>query len=202
MPSSRSLDFWFEFGSQYSYLSVMRIEPLAANHDVVVRWRPFLLGPIFHRLGFGGSPFVEQKLKGEYAWKDLERQARKFELAWKRPSRFPRSAVLPARIALLAAGQPWGPEFCRRAISMNFVQDREMDDARAMHELLASIGLPAAELIESAQADDNKQRLRRHTDEAWELGIFGAPMFVTGGEMFWGNDRLEDALAHCSRQPV
>ncbi len=202
MSASHSLDFWFEFGSQYSYLSVMRIAPLAASHTVTVRWRPFLLGPIFRQLGFAGSPFVEQKLKGEYVWKDLARQARKFGLGWQRPSRFPRSAVLPARIALLAADESWGPEFCRRVMAMNFVEDREIDDASAMHALLTAMALPAESLIASAQQESNKSRLREQTDTAWEMGIFGAPMFVADGEMFWGNDRLEDALAHCTGRAV
>lgn len=196
--SRPSLDFWFEFGSQYSYLSVMRIGPLAAAHGVDVRWRPFLLGPIFRSLGWNTSPFVLQKQKGEYAWKDLERQARKYGLPWRRPSQFPRSAVLPARIALLGAQQPWSEAFAREAISLNFVHDEEIDAEPAMRRVLDGLGLPSSEILAQAQSDENKLRLRQQTEEAQRLGIFGAPTFMVRGEMFWGNDRLEDALAFCS----
>src|SRR4051812_19200685 len=77
-PPSRILDFWFEFGSNYSYLSVMRIEPEAARLGVQIRWRPFLLGPIFRSFGWETSPFVLQKAKGEYVWKDMARECRKY----------------------------------------------------------------------------------------------------------------------------
>ncbi|MEJ7931656.1 2-hydroxychromene-2-carboxylate isomerase [Ramlibacter sp. AN1015] len=191
------LDFWFEFASHYSYLSVMRIEDLARQHGVRVRWNPFLLGPIFRSLGFATSPFVEQKEKGDYAWRDLQRQAEKFALPWRQPSRFPRGSVLPARIALVGAGQVWGPEFCRRAMALNFVEDTEIDDADAMAGVLESLGQPAAQVIALAQSEPVKLRLRAQTEAARALGIFGAPTFFARGEMFWGNDRLEDALAHC-----
>ena len=90
-----SIEFWFEFGSNYSYLSAMRIEEAAAQCGVVVRWRPFLLGPIFQSFGWSSSPFVLQKAKGAYVWKDMERQCDKYGIPWQMPSVFPRPATLP-----------------------------------------------------------------------------------------------------------
>ena len=197
--TERVVDFWFEFGSHYSYLSVMRIGVVAAAHGVRVRWRPFLLGPIFRELGWATSPFVVQKEKGEYAWKDVERQARKLALPFRRPSRFPRSAVLPARIALIGAGRPWGPAFVQETMRLNFVHDREMDLEEAMAQVLQELALPAKAILAEAQTEAGKQRLRAQTQEARALGIFGAPTFFAGGEMFWGNDRMEDAFAACLR---
>ena len=104
---SPTLDFWFEFGSNYSYLSVMRIEAEAAARGVRIHWRPFLLGPIFRALGFDNSPFVLQKEKGAYVWKDMERQCRKYGIALTRPSVFPRAALLAMRVALLGAEREW-----------------------------------------------------------------------------------------------
>ncbi|RQO42116.1 disulfide bond formation protein DsbA [Variovorax sp. KBW07] len=191
------LDFWFDFGSNYSYLSVMRIEQEAARHGVGIRWRPFLLGPIFRSFGWESSPFVRQKQKGDYAWKDMARQCRKHGLPWKQPTHFPRPAVLPLRIALVGAEQPWMGEFCRRTMAMNFAEDRGIDSPQAMHTLLVDMGLPAHRIIEEAVCDLNKLKLRRQTGSAAEKGIFGAPTFFAGDEMFWGNDRLDDALAFC-----
>ena len=191
------LDFWFEFGSNYSYLSVMRIEDEAARHGIGIRWQPFLLGPIFRSFGWESSPFVLQKEKGDYTWKDMVRQCRKYGLPWQQPTTFPRAAVLPLRIALVGASQPWMGEFCRRTMRMNFAEDRDIDSPQAMRDLLGELGLPAHRIIEEAIADANKQRLRRQTETAAEKAIFGAPTFFVGDEMFWGNDRLDEAIAFC-----
>ncbi len=110
-----TIELWFEFGSSYSYLSVMRIEQLAAGLGVTVQWRPFLLGPIFKSFGWSTSPFVVQTWKTEYVWRDMERECRKYGLAWTRPTAFPRTALLPARVATS----------CGCAIKLNSPEPRE-----------------------------------------------------------------------------
>lgn len=188
------IEFWFEFGSNYSYLSVMRIEDAAARAGLTVDWRPFLLGPIFRGLGWATSPFVLQPAKGEYVWNDMARQCRKLGLPWTRPSVFPRHALLPLRVALLGAEQPWIGAYCRRMMSLNFAEDREIDRPEVVAEVLEALGLPSASIIEAAQSQANKLRLRQQTDAAQARGIFGAPTFFVDGEMYWGNDRLDDAV--------
>jgi 2-hydroxychromene-2-carboxylate isomerase len=195
--ASRTLDFWFEFGSNYSYLSVMRIEQEAARLGVRVRWQPFLLGPIFRSLGWSTSPFVLQKRKGEYVWKDMVRECRKYGLPWTQPTTFPRSALLPMRVALIGVDEEWMGEYCRRIMLLNFAADRDIDSAETVGNVLRELDLPVAHILEQAQAEANKLRLRRQTDMAQALGIFGAPTFFAGTEMFWGNDRMDDALACC-----
>jgi 2-hydroxychromene-2-carboxylate isomerase len=195
------LEFWFEFGSCYSYLSVMRIEALAARAGVQLLWRPLLLGPIFKALGFSTSPFLLQREKGTYVWRDMERESAKYGLGWRRPREFPRRALLPARVALLGAdrGAPWVAEFSRRVMQLNFVEDRGIDVPETIAAVLGDLGLAAAALLAAAQSEENKRRLREQTEEAARRGIFGAPTFLIGSEMFWGNDRLEDALAFAAR---
>jgi 2-hydroxychromene-2-carboxylate isomerase len=195
--SPPTIEFWFEFGSNYSYLSVMRIEHEAARLGVTVQWRPFLLGPIFKSFGWSTSPFVLQTWKTEYIWRDMERECRKYGLAWRRPSTFPRTALLPARVALIGAEQAWMGEFCRRIMQLNFAADQTIDSAACVSEVLAQLGLREQEILDEAQSDANKLRLRSQTDLAKDKGIFGAPTFFVGEEMFWGNDRLDDALAYC-----
>lgn len=190
-----TLEFWFEFGSNYSYLSVMRIEAAAARQGVRVLWKPFLLGPIFRALGMDNSPFVLQKEKGAYMWQDMLRQCRKYDLPWRRPSVFPRLGVLPLRVALAGEGQPWVGPFCQAVMQLNFVHDQEINSEAALAPVLEGLGLPAGEILAAAGSDAVKARLRAHTDEARARGVFGAPTFFVGEEMFWGNDRLDDALA-------
>ena len=190
----REIEFWFEFGSNYSYLSVMRIEAAAARYQLPIRWKPFLLGPIFRSFGWATSPFVLQEKKGDYVWKDMARECRKYGLPWQRPSAFPRAALLPLRVALVGAEQPWMGAYCRRVMSLNFAEDRDIDAHDVVADVLGQLGLPAPQIISEALSDANKLKLRQQTEAAQALGIFGAPTFFVGGEMFWGNDRLDDAL--------
>ena len=188
------LEFWFEFGSNYSYLSVMRIEHLAREAGVGIAWRPFLLGPIFRDLGWNSSPFVLQAEKGRYTWNDMRRRAARYGLAFNMPSTFPRTALLPMRVALLAADEPWVGNFCQRVMVQNFVDDLDIahpDNTR--HALEGLVADPDA-FMAAAQGEDIKARLREQTGQARARGIFGAPTFFVGDEMFWGDDRLEDAL--------
>ena len=190
------IEFWFEFGSNYSYLSLMRIEALTERAGVPLRWKPFLLGPIFRELGWQSSPFAEQKEKGEYVWRDMARRAAKYGLPFTRPSRFPRRAVLPLRVALLGAEQPWMGEFCRRIILRNWSQDAEIDQEDCVLAALEGLVADPAAVLCAAQEEGNKAALRAQTAEARARGIFGAPTFIVQGEMFWGDDRLEDALEY------
>src|SRR5580698_9794978 len=160
------IDFWFDFGSNYSYLSVMRIEAQAALHHVQVRWQPFLLGPVFHALGYDTSPSVLQKEKGEYVWQDMVRQCRKYGLPWRRPAVFPRRALLPLRVAIFGVDEPWIGAFCRDVMRLNFAQDREIDSPETVSEVLMQQGLPAQKIIADALTDDNKLKLRYQTERA------------------------------------
>ena len=195
-PSEQSpeIEFWFEFGSNYSYLSVMRIEDEARRRGVRIAWKPFLLGPIFRALGFENSPFVLQKEKGAYVWQDMARQCRKYGLRWTQPSTFPRLGVLPLRVALLGAERPWIGAFCRKVMELNWALDQDINQPEPLARILAELGLPAADILDQAQAEPTKTLLREQTEQARVRGIFGAPTFFVGTEMFWGNDRLDDAL--------
>jgi 2-hydroxychromene-2-carboxylate isomerase len=190
------LDFWYEFGSTYSYLSVSRIEGLARAAEISVSWRAFLLGPIFKEQSWSDSPFNVYPAKGRYMWRDMERLCAGYGIPFARPSHFPRNGLLAARVACLARAEaePWLPGFVRAVFRANFAEDREIGDVLEIRSILDSLDLPGEELIGRAQTPENKQRLRDETEQAMEIGIFGAPSFVAGGELFWGNDRLEDAL--------
>jgi 2-hydroxychromene-2-carboxylate isomerase len=188
------IEFWFDFGSNYSYISAMRIEEAAADAGRQVLWRPFLLGPIFRGFGWETSPFVLQKEKGAYMWRDMQRECDRFRIAWKQPSVFPRASVLAHRIALLACEEPWVARFCRGVMRRNFVQDQGIEGPDDLAPLLQAAGQDAAHWIARGTSEEAKTRLREATGQAQRRGIFGAPSFFVAGEMFWGNDRLEQAL--------
>lgn len=195
------LEFWFEFASTYSYAAAMRIEAEAARAGVEVEWRPFLLGPIFREQGWNDSPFNLFEAKGRYMWRDLERECARLGIPFRRPTVFPRNGLLAARIACQGQQDRWLPAFVRAVFAANFADDREISDPDVMRAIIESLGLPAEALIAGAGDPAVKERLRAQTEHAARIGIFGAPSFVAGDELFWGNDRLEQALEH-ARAPM
>ncbi|MGJ0223505.1 2-hydroxychromene-2-carboxylate isomerase, partial [Streptococcus pyogenes] len=145
-------------------------------------------------LGWASSPFVVQKEKGAYVWLDMARECARYGVPWKMPTTFPRGSVLGHRLAIAAAGEPWLEAYCRAMFLRNFAHDQEIEGVDAASAALASIGQHSGIWIERATSEEVKLRLRNQTEEAREKGIFGAPTFFVGTEMFWGNDRLEQAL--------
>jgi 2-hydroxychromene-2-carboxylate isomerase len=195
MANRPALDFWFEFASTYSYPAAMRIGALARDRGVIVRWRPFLLGPVFKAQGWDNSPFNIYPVKGRYMWRDLERICAAAGLPFVRPAVFPQNTILAARVALVALGEGWGEDFSCAVYAAEFGEGRDIGAPGLIADILTALGRDADAVITRAQADDNKLVLRKNTEEAQALGIFGAPSIVTaGGELFWGNDRLEAAL--------
>ena len=194
------LDFWFDFASTYSYLAAARIRPLAAAAKVQVRFRPFLLGPIFKAQGWDTSPFNLYEPKGRYMWRDMQRLAAELSLPFRRPDPFPQNSLLPARVALFGLGQGWGEDFSVAVFHAQFVEDGRIDEPLTLAEILSRLDVDADAALEAAQSDDIKSHLRSEVEAAQQLGVFGAPSFTTGdGELFWGNDRLERALIWAQR---
>jgi 2-hydroxychromene-2-carboxylate isomerase len=195
-----TIDFWLEFASTYSYPAAERIGALARAAGVTVRWRPFLLGPIFQSQGWNTSPFNVYPGKGRYMWRDVERICTGLGLPLKRLEKFPQNSLLAARVALVGFDDDWGEEFSRAVYRAEFGEGRDIGDESVVAGILKDLGSDPAKVLAQAQTTQNKARLRSETEEAQRLGLFGAPSFVTAdGELFWGNDRLEAALAWATR---
>jgi 2-hydroxychromene-2-carboxylate isomerase len=194
------LDFWHDFASTYSYLAAMRAEPLAEAAGVSLSWRPFLLGPIFVAQGWTTSPFNIFPLKGRYMVRDIQRLCAERGLTFRLPEPFPQNSLLASRLAL-AVPDERRPAFSRAVYLAEFGEGRSISDVGLLSELLQRLGLNAEELFEQARSDALRARLRAETQTAQEIGLFGAPSFVAGdGEIFWGDDRLEQALAWAKGQ--
>ncbi|MFM9862473.1 MAG: 2-hydroxychromene-2-carboxylate isomerase [Micropepsaceae bacterium] len=188
------LEFWFEFASTYSYPAAYAVEAAAVARGVEVKWRSFLLGPIFAGQGWNDSPFNIYPAKGRYMWRDLARICAGQGLPLKKPSQFPRGSMLAARIACRFADEPWTGEFVRRVYSANFADDADISSPFVIGKVLADMGQVPAPILQAAQAQETKEAFRVQSDRAAELGIIGAPSFVVDGEVFWGRDRLTRAL--------
>lgn len=195
MSSRPGVEFWFDFTSLYSYPAVMRVEALAQAHGRSVLWRPFLLGPVFRALGWQGPPLFVHSAKGDYAWRDVARRCRLHGLPFQRPPAFPMPSVLALRVATLGVDAPWIGAFCREVMRVGFGEARAIDSEDVLGSILRGLGLAPGEVLARATSDSNKAALRARTEEATARGIFGAPMTCVDGEMFWGDDRLEEAMA-------
>jgi 2-hydroxychromene-2-carboxylate isomerase len=194
------LEFWYEFASTYSYPAAMRVESLAAAAGVAVRWRPFLLGPIFGSQGWRDSPFNIYPVKGKYMWRDLERICAREGLPLALPPHaFPQNGLKAARLALAGGADGWTPAFTRAVYTANFAQQKDIADDAVLADILARLGIDPAGTAAAANAPFNKERLKAQTDEAVARGLFGAPSLTVGEELFWGNDRLEDAIAWAAK---
>lgn len=193
--SATPLEFWFDFASTYSYVAAMRIEDLCRSAGVPLAWRPFLLGPIFARQGWDDSHFNIYPARGAYMWRDLERLTTKFGLPWRRPSVFPRITTLAARVACAVAGEPWAGAFIRRCFVANFGEDRAVGEETVVRDVIRELGRDDDSVLAVAVDGAHRRLLRANTERAIERGIFGAPDCIVGGELFWGEETLEDAIA-------
>ena len=188
------LQFWFEFASTYSYLAASRLTRAAAARGVDVDWCPFLLGPIFAEMGWRDSPFNIYEAKGVYMWHDVARQAERYGVPFRRPSAFPRNGLLAARIAVVAREEGWIADFVPAVYRANFFDDRDIGERETLADILVALDRNPEKTLARANEPEIKAVLRENVEKARGLGIFGAPTFVVGGELFWGDDRLDLAL--------
>lgn len=191
-----TLQFWYEFASTYSYPAAMRIDAVAERYKLDVSWQPFLLGPIFKTHGWDTSPFNLHPEKGRYMWRDLARICAKLDLPpITRPNPFPQNGLKAARIALALTDNASRKDFSRAVFQAEFADGLAIDDDKVLNRILEELNLPVRETIALSRSAETKDRLKSQVATARLKGIFGAPSFVAGdGELFWGNDRLEDAL--------
>jgi len=193
------IDFWFDFASTYSYPTAFRIENICRDAHVELKWRPFLLGPIFSSQGWNDSPFNIYSIKGQYMWRDLERICVDAHIPFRRPTVFPRNGLLAARIACWFEDELWLPEFVRKVYAANFALDLDVSDDEVIGNILRELDQPLS-ILTTAQAPEVKLKLRSQTEQASALQIFGAPSFTVGNELFWGNDRLQAAVAWANKK--
>jgi 2-hydroxychromene-2-carboxylate isomerase len=184
-------DFFFDIASGYSYLASSQVQPLAQRTGVPVRWRPFLLGAAFKATG-NETP---ARIPAKAAWmvRDMALWARQYGMPVAFPSRFPIHSVTPMRL-LVAAGRLHGEAAIARLAHPLFeaawALDQDVNDPAVLARCATAAGFDAAALAAAVGDAETKDALRAHTDEAIRLGVFGAPAFVVGDELFWGNDRL------------
>lgn len=194
MSSTGTIDFWFMIGSTYTYLTVSRLRQVEAATGIRFRWRPFNVRAIMQEMN--NIPFATKPIKLAYMWRDVERRASKYGLSSKVPAPYPlKNLELANRVAVLGASEGWCADYARATYRRWFVDGKEAGAEPNLSESLREIGQDPGRIIPAASEDSVGRALEAATAEAKGLKIFGAPTFVARGELFWGDDRLEDAIA-------
>jgi 2-hydroxychromene-2-carboxylate isomerase len=199
--AAETIDFWFTMGSTYSYLSVMRLKDVERAHGVAFRWRPFHLLIILQEMKH--VPFADKPAKMHYMWRDLERRAAMHGIAAALPAPYPAKASVTANLVALAGmREGWGADFVRAAYRRWMQEGEETGDEPNLSSSLRDIGQDPGRVLKLANSRETDDLLRAETETAKQLGIFGSPTFVVGRELFWGDDRLEDAISWCEHGAV
>lgn len=192
--AKKTMELWLEYASTYSYLTVARIGGLAAQHGVTIDWQPFWLYPVREQQGLP-APFPDGSARERYMWRDLERRAKDLGLPYRKPEVYPFRSVGIARVAMVAAREGWCQPFTEAAFRLHWTQGVLMSTPENLAQALAEVGQNRERVEALASLSEIKEVLTQQTPRAIERGIFGAPSFVVNGELFWGDDRLQEALA-------
>jgi 2-hydroxychromene-2-carboxylate isomerase len=193
MPAD-SIDFWFTMGSTYTYLTVMRLGELQQSSGIRFCWRPFHLLAILQEMKH--VPFADKPAKCAYMWRDIERRAAMHDLAVSLPAPYPaKQSIVANLVAIVGMRQGWGDDFVRAAYRRWFELGQETGSEPNVSESLREIGQDPLPILALANGPEAKKTLTEETAAARDLGIFGSPTFAVGRELFWGDDRLEDAIS-------
>jgi 2-hydroxychromene-2-carboxylate isomerase len=191
---SPQIDFWFTMGSTYSYLSVSRLADVERSTGISFRWRPFHLLVILQEMKH--VPFADKPAKSAYMWRDIERRASMYGIPVKFPAPYPvKQSVVANQVAIVGLREGWGADFVRAAYRRWLQLGEETGSEPNVSSSLRDIGQDPKRVLALANSEETKAALETETDAARKLGIFGSPTFVVGRELFWGDDRLDDAIS-------
>lgn len=185
------IDFYFDFSSSYSYLALPQLEQIASEQGAEINWIPVALGAIFK--ADQHAPPAADSNKGKYTWHDVVRTAELSGQPYHWPQPFPFNSMTAARIYwYLAETEPArAVDWAKAVFHASFGEGRDCSNPEELVAVAEALGLDGQKLIAATADDEVKAKLREVTGEAMERGVFGAPTFFVGDEMFWGGDRLQ-----------
>ena len=191
----KSIDFWFSIGSTYTYLTISRLNEVSTQEGLTFNWYPFSVRKIM--MDMDNIPFTPpaKKIKSDYMWRDIERRAGFYGFNPKIPAPYPLTEFdLANKLAVLGVNEGWGIDYVISTYKRWFEQGKEPATEPNLSEILQELKLNKDRVIAQAQSTEIENKYLENTEKAYSLGVFGSPTFIFEGEVFWGDDRLEDCI--------
>ncbi|MDC3084906.1 2-hydroxychromene-2-carboxylate isomerase [Gammaproteobacteria bacterium] len=191
----KSIDFWFSIGSTYTYLSVTRVDSISKSENVIFNWIPFSVRKIMMEMD--NIPFTppSKKIKSDYMWRDIERRAQFYGLSPKLPAPYPLTQFdLANKIAILGMNEGWGINYVKNTYQRWFEERKEPATETNLSEIMEDMNLNKDEVLKKVNSPEIESIYQKNTSNAFQSGVFGSPTFIYEGEVFWGDDRLEDCI--------
>ena len=188
------IDFYFSIGSTYTYLSVSRILDVEKKHQVKFNWKPFSVRAIMKEMN--NIPFPKEKMnKVNYMWRDIERRAKGYGFFAKTPVPYPLTEFdLANKLAILGLNEGWGIDYVRLTYKRWFQEGKEPATEPNISEICNELKIDKERVILNANSSDIENQYLKNTESARENKVFGSPTFIVNSEIFWGDDRMEDAI--------
>ena len=189
-----SIDFYFSIGSTYTFLSVTRILDVEQKHGVKFNWKPFSVRAIMKEMN--NIPFPkDKKNKVDYMWRDIERRAKEYGFFAKTPVPYPLTQFdLANKLAILGLKEGWGVDYVQITYKRWFQENKEPAIEPNISEICSKLKLDKEKIISKANSEEIEKEFLSNTDSARKNKIFGSPSFIVNNEIFWGDDRMEDAI--------
>ena len=190
-----NIDFFFSIGSTYTYLSVTRILEVEKKNQVKFNWKPFSVRKIM--MDMDNIPFTppSKKIKSDYMWRDIERRAKFYGFFAKVPAPYPlKEFDLANQLAILGMNEGWGIDYVTITYKRWFQDGKEPATEPNLSEIFQELKLDKEATINKAKSLEINNQYLDNTDKAYKSGVFGSPTFIHDGEVFWGDDRLEDCI--------
>ena len=189
-----NIDFYFSIGSTYTYLTVTRILDVENKYQVKFNWKPFSVRAIMKEMN--NIPFPKEKMnKVNYMWRDIERRAERYGFFAMTPVPYPLSEFdLANQIAILGLEKDWGIDYIKLTYKKWFQEGKEPAIEPSISEVCNELKLNKDQIISDALNKEIQDKYEANTNSARENKIFGSPSFIVKKEVFWGDDRMEDAI--------
>ena len=191
----KQVDFWFSIGSTYTYLTVNRLIKVSEKENIKFNWCPFSVRKIM--MDMDNIPFTppSKKIKSDYMWRDIERRAKFYGFEAKVPAPYPlKEFDLANKIAILGINEGWGIDYVTTTYRRWFQKGKEPAIEPNITEIFKELNLNKEDVIKKATSSDIETQYLENTKKAYKEGVFGSPTFIYEGEVFWGDDRLEDCI--------
>ena len=191
----KKIEFWYSIGSTYTYLSTQRLTEIANKKNIEFEWCPFSVRS--RMIEMENVPFMAEKKRDkiDYMWRDVQRRANFYGFDAKVPAPYPlKEFDLANKVAIFGKDQGWIKEYTILTYKKWFLEHLEPGSEPNLSSTLKEIGLDPDKIINLAQEDEIELKYLKNTEMAKNKGIFGSPSFIVENEVFWGDDRCEDAI--------